>query len=171
MPTSLKGALNLRKALKNFEPDLAKQTTKEIGAFLKPVVKAARGYMPADSPLSNWAPRPNSQATFPTYDGAIAKRGITYKTTPSKANRRGFKSLAAIINKSAAGAIYETAGRKTPGGNFSPRLGGELVGSKQKMQGRAMFRAYSEDQGQAKAHVIKAIEAAAAEFNARKANV
>ena len=39
MPTEIKGAINLRKALRKFTPDLAKETQKEIASFLKPVVK------------------------------------------------------------------------------------------------------------------------------------
>jgi len=40
-------------------------------------------------------------------------------SAPSKPNKKGFRSLAAIYNKSAAGAIYETAGRKNPNGQPS----------------------------------------------------
>jgi hypothetical protein len=36
--------------------------------------------------------------------------------SPSKPNKNGFVALARILNKSAAGAIYETAGRKNPKG-------------------------------------------------------
>jgi hypothetical protein len=168
MPTELKGGVELRKALRNFTPDLAKETTKEIGNFLKPVVRNARGFMPAESPLSGWAARSFNEGKFPTYNGAIAKRGIKYKTSPSKANRRGFRSLISILNTSAAGAIYETAGRKNAGGNFSPRLGGDIVGAGQKLQGRAMFRAWDQDQGKAKAAVLKAIFSAADKFNKTK---
>ena len=167
MPTSVKGASNLRKALKNFTPDLAKETTKEIGNFLKPVVKKARGYVPANSEVpSGWLVG-NQKGKWErvAFDSVLAKRGIGYKTTPSKANRSGFRALVSILNKTAAGAIYETAGRKTAGGNFTPRLGGELVGSGQKMQGRAMFRAWSEDQGRAKGHVLQAIFTSADKFN------
>jgi len=167
MPTSVKGASNLRKALKNFTPDLAKETTKEIGNFLKPVVKKARGYVPANSQVpSGWLVG-NQKGKWErvAFDSTLAKRGIGYKTTPSKANRSGFRALVSILNKTAAGAIYETAGRKTAGGNFSPRLHGELTGPSQKMQGRAMFRAYAEDQGRAKGHVLKAIFASADKFN------
>ena len=167
MATQIQGALKLRKALNKFTPDLAKETRKEIAGFLKPVVKQARGYAPSESPLSGWATRPNSNAKFPTYDAQTVKRGITYQTSPSKANRKGFRSLAAIYNKSAAGAIYETAGRKTPGGNFSPRLNGELKG-KNKDQGRLIFRAWEEDKGKANAAVLKAIFTAAEKFKARK---
>ena len=170
MPTSVKGASNLRKALKQFTPDLAKETTKEIGNFLKPVVKNARGYVPLNSDVpSGWlVGNQKGKLARVAFDSGIAKRGIAYKTTPSKANRRGFKALVSILNKTGAGAIYETAGRKSGvQGRFTPKLGGQLVGQGQKMQGRAMFRAYDEDQGKAKGHVLKAIFNSAAKFNAR----
>lgn len=166
MPTALKGGVKLRKALRDFTPDLAKETTKQIGGLLKPVTVKARGYMPAESPLSGWAVRPDSKAKFPMYDPSLAKRGIAYKTSPSRANRRGWRSLISILNKSAAGAIYETAGRRNAGGNFSPRLGGELKG-RDKLQGRGIFRAWEEDQGKTQGAVIKAIENSAAKFNAK----
>ena len=38
------------------------------------------------------------------------------------------------------------------------------------MSGRAMFKAYEQDEGKAKAGVIKALETAAAKFNARGNN-
>jgi hypothetical protein len=50
------------------------------------------------------------------WSSSEAKRGIGYKATPSKPNRSGFRSLARIVNSSAAGALYETAGRKNPQG-------------------------------------------------------
>ena len=171
MPTRLQGVLALRKAMKKFEPDLAKETTKELASFLKPVTRQARGYIPSNAEiLSGWLKRPNAKGRWANryYDAAQVKSGISYKTSPSKPNRRGFRALASIFNKSAAGAIYETAGRKSGlTGNFSPRLGGQLKGDKQKMTGRAIFRAFEEDQGKATAGVIKAIEASAAKFNAR----
>jgi hypothetical protein len=115
MPTEVKGAIELRKALKKFTPDLAKETQKEIGGLLKPITAKARGFIPATSPLSGWA-KPSVTGRFPRYSGGDAKRGIGYKTTPSKPNRSGFRALARIVNASAAGAIYETAGRKNPNG-------------------------------------------------------
>jgi hypothetical protein len=122
MPTEVKGASNLRKALRKFEPDLAKQTNKEIAASLRPIVNKARGYLPANSQmLSGWTSASASLDTanyreFPKYDQVEAKRGIKYSTARSKPNKRGFVSLARILNASAGGAIYETAGRKNPQG-------------------------------------------------------
>jgi hypothetical protein len=171
MPTEVKGALALRKALKQFEPDLAKETTKEIAKFLKPLVRDARGFLPSNSDVpSGWLKRDNAQGKWAQryYDQAEARRGIGYKTSPSKRNRNGFVSLASVFNKGAAGAIYETAGRKSGiTGNFTPKLGGELKGRGQKMTGRALFKAYAEDEGKARAGVIRAIEASANKLNAR----
>lgn len=170
MPTELKGGVKLRKALKEFEPDLAKETTKELGFLLKPITAKARGYMPSESPLSGWAERPDGKGKFPTFNPTLAKRGISYKTSPSRPNSRGWRSLVSIVNKSAGGAIYEWAGRINPDGNFSSRLGGELQG-RGRLRGRGIFRAWNEDQGKTQGAVIKAIESSATKFNNRTKKV
>jgi len=219
MPTQIKGAVELRKALKEFTPDLAKETQKEIGSILKPITAKARGFIPSTSPLSGWADSNQKGAwSKRIWSSSAAKRGIGYKTTPSKPNRSGFRSLARIVNASAAGAIYETAGRKNPQGrpqaplrqvmapnhpNFgktirsgtknqsmsnNPYAGqqfidalnqtGQIVNAFQrkesqagratrKLKGRAIFRAWAEDQGKANAAVIKAIEKSKVKFEAR----
>lgn len=169
MPTELKGANDLRKALKKFSPDLDKATRDEMVGFLKPIVKLARGFLPsnADAP-SGFVKHVVKTAKFPMYDAAEARRGIGYKLTPTKPNREGWSSTVSIHNKTAAGAIVETAGRKSGlSGNFSPRFAGQLAG-RGKMSGRAMFKAYDQDQGKAKAAVIKALEKAANQFNGSK---
>lgn len=168
MPTELKGASDLRKALKKFSPDLDKETREQMVGFLKPLVKKARGFLPsnADAP-SGFVKHEVKTSKFPMYDAAEARRGIGYKLTPTKPNRQGWVQTVSIHNKTAAGAIVETAGRKSGvSGKFSPRFSGSFAGSG-KMQGRAMFKAYSEDQGKAKAAIIKALEIAAAKFNAK----
>jgi hypothetical protein len=170
MPASVKGGVELRKALRKFSPDLAKELPKEIGAALKPIVKTAKGYLPDNgSVLSGWLPRENSQGTFPTYNASVVKRGIGYKTSPSKPNRKGFRSLARVFNKSAAGAIYETMGRKTPTSRFvqnqNSKYGQAMKGSG-KMEGRALYRAYEENQGKAQAAVLAAFKTSADKLNA-----
>ena len=218
MPTEVKGAVELRKALKAFTPDLAKETQKEIAGILKPIVSRARGFIPSTAPLSGWAQSNNGTWGNRVWSSSDAKRGIGYKTTPSKVNQSGFRSLARIVNASVSGSIYETAGRKNPQGrpqaplaqvvavghrNFgktirsgsknesmsnNPNAGqqfidamdrtGKIVNAFQraegqsgrasrKMKGRAIFRAYAEDQGKANAAVIKAIENSRDKFEQR----
>ena len=143
MATQLKGASQLRTALRKFEPDLAKELQDEMAAFLKPIVKKARGFIPSDFTPSHWRGETKT-GKWPIYNATLMRRGIGYKTTPSKPNRRGFSYAASIANKTASGAIFETAGRKNPAGmqkapkgtprtnkNFShsnnPRAGSQFI--------------------------------------------
>ena len=196
MPTEVVGAIALRKALNQYAPDLSKELTKELGTILKPIVSQARGFVPADSPMSGWAPRPNSTGySFPKYNAAEIRRGIVYKTTPSKPNGAGFTNVIRIQNKSMQGAIYETAGRKNGQGQdwVGPKAGGkskgvsrsvnryagnqfisnlgQLYGPSRKgdhrMMGRLIFRAWDKTQGRANAAVFKALEKTTDRFNAR----
>lgn len=118
MPTSVSGVTELRLAMTKYGTDLGKETKKEMAKALKPIVTKARGYLPSNgSMLSGWTSPSSSDSAkyrpFPKYDQAEAKRGVKYSTTPSKPNRNGFVALARVINASAGGAIYETAGRKS----------------------------------------------------------
>jgi hypothetical protein len=125
MPVELEGAVQLRIALKRFAPDLSKQTQIEMGTALKTVTQVARGFVPNDGQvLSGWTKSLSGAENFvyrpfPKFSSALAKAGITYSTSPSRPNRNGFVALARILNKSAGGAIYETAGRKNPQGQPS----------------------------------------------------
>lgn len=122
MPTEVKGLIELKKALKDYAPNLAAQLDDQMAVALGGVVKKAQSYAPTDSPLSNWSYRKRSeknaegQRKFPLYNSARVVKGIKYSSTPRKTNKRGFKAVYYIINKSAEGAIYETAGRKNPNG-------------------------------------------------------
>ena len=122
MPTEVKGAVELKKALRQFTPDLAKETQKEIAAILKPITAKARGFIPSSAPLSGWAKSSNGTWGNRVWSSSEAKRGVGYKTSPSKPNRSGFRSLARIVNASPSGSIYETAGRLNPGGRPQAQL-------------------------------------------------
>jgi hypothetical protein len=143
MATQIKGVKELRYALRNFEPDLAKELQDQMAAALKPIVTKARGFIPGDFTPSHWRGQTKT-GKWPLYNATLMRRGIGYKTTPSKPNRRGFSYAASINNKTASGAIFETAGRKNPEGmqkapkgtprtnkNFShsnnPRAGSQFI--------------------------------------------
>lgn len=199
MPTEVVGVVELKKALNKYAPDLAKELTKELGAILKPVVNEARSYVPLASPMSGWSETQNPKGKFPKYNALEIRKGIIYKTTPSKPNAAGFVNNIRIQNKSMIGAIYETAGRKNGQGQqwVGPKAGGsskgvsrsnnpyagnqfisnlgQLYGPVRKgdhrMMGRLIFRAWAKTQGRANASVFKAIEQTTAKFNRRTAMV
>jgi hypothetical protein len=201
MPTEVKGVIALRKALNAYAPDLAKELTAEITKSLKVIQKDARGFVPNKAPnnLYGWNENAGRKITarssmfrtfntegrvrmFPLYDAATIKRGIVYRTGYGKPNSRGFRSLFRIKNNSAAGAIYETAGRKNPQGdpksksNNPPATNkfierqGQLYGRKrdgQDMRGRVIFRAWAQDEGKQTVAIFKAIENARIKFEKR----
>lgn len=199
MATEVVGAIALRKALNQYAPDLAKELTKELGAILKPIVNDARSFVPLRSPMSGWSEVENPKGKFPKYNALEIRKGIIYKTTPSKPNRAGFVNNIRIQNKSMVGAIYETAGRKNGQGQdwVGPKAGGaskgvsrsnnpyagnqfisnlgQLYGPSRRgdsrMMGRLIFRAWAKTQGKANASVFKAIENTTEKFNKRTAIV
>lgn len=185
----LRGNTDLRKALRNFTPDLDKELRKELGAALRPVVKQARGFVPGNADIMRgWQARSFSEARFPFYDSSIIKSGITYSTGVSKPNKNGFTSMARIINKSAVGAIYETAGRIGPQPWVGPKAGGSShkvsrsnwkgagqqfidnlgpLTSSLKGQGRLIYKAWAANRGLAEGAAMRAIDSATKQFNVR----
>jgi len=171
MPASVKGGIKLRKALREFAPDLAKETQKEIRLAIKPISQSAKGYVPdRGSILSGWLPRQMSEGTFPTFNPSEVKSKIGFKATPSKANQRGFRALAQVFNKSRAGAIYERMGKLSPDSRLVVNQDGKFrapLKGKGRMQGRLLYRAYEENNGKATSGVLKAVATAADKLNRR----
>ena len=193
MRIELRGNADLRKALRRFAPDLEKSLKVEMKRGLAPVAKAARGFVPSQSPLSGWAGRSFSEGTFPIFNATTIKAKIGYTTSVSKRNSKGFSSMARVFNNSRAGAIYESAGRngsegqpwvgpKGPSGNRyshsrNPKAGQQFIAAlpplsgSLKGRGRLIFKAWSLDKGRAEGIVNKAITTAEQELLKRsKAN-
>jgi len=122
----IRGNADLRKAMRQFTPDLEKNLKAELRKALLPVARLAKSYVPSQSPMSGWAARSFSEGHFPTWSSNTVARGIGYSASPSRINKNGFSSMARIFNKSAVGAIYETSGRKNPDGQpwVGPYAGG-----------------------------------------------
>ncbi len=125
MPVEVKGIVEAQKALKKFAPDLYKEMNKEIRAAMRVVVDDARGKVPNQiDGLSGWQDQGKEVVSrtagkvrgFPKYNPDVIRKGLTYSLGRSRRNSSGFVNTYRLLNKSAAGAIYETAGRKNPNG-------------------------------------------------------
>jgi len=124
MPVNVTGVQATLKAMRKFDPDLAKQMNMQIKGAMMPIRDKAQAYAPANSQmLSGWAGSSASEATatyraFPKYDQAEVTAGIIYRQGANNSGqvagarfRRRFQVTHYIANTSASGAIYETSGR------------------------------------------------------------
>lgn len=191
MPVKVSGLIETRKALKKLAPDLYQQMNTEIRDALKVVQKDTKNLVqPNVTGLYNWQDkgvvvksRTSRERAFPKYNPQVIKRGITYSLAMQKRNSAGFVGMYTLFNKSAAGAIIETAGRKNFNGDSrsqsnNPNAGAHFnraiqstygglkqVGQRRENRGRLLLRAVYEDQGKLQDAVFKAIAKAEHLFN------
>jgi hypothetical protein len=185
MPINVSGVKELQKALRDVDPTLNTTMRKYIKAQMIPVRNDARGYLPGNTEvLSGWTKLagiigPMKYRAFPQYDQSVAKKGIVYREGKNTRNKAGFSSIFYVANTSASGAIYETAGRKNPFGDpksesLNPNAGRQFIGAAGgqlnmkgggKSKGRAIYRAWAEDNGRIVPAVLKAINYTATKFN------
>jgi len=184
MPVNVTGVKELIAAMDAVDSNLNKSMQAEIKAVMIPIRDKAKGYMPANSDvLSGWrkinVTAEQNYRAFPFYDQDIARNGIYYSKGASRKNKAGFSMINFIANKSASGAIFETAGRKNPGGDpksesLNPDAGIHFIKSAQNLsplkgngmqRGRAIYAAWYEDQGKVYSAVLEAITKTANAFN------
>ena len=190
MPVEVKGLAETQKALRKFQPDLYKEMNKEIKTAMKIVVSDAKLLVqPSVNGLYNWQDKGQEvksrtwrDRAFPKYNPDVIRKGLTYSLGKSKRNSYGFSGTYNLLNKSAAGAIIETAGRLNFNGDpasdsNNPRAGAHFnraiqgsygspsrTGKSRFSEGRLMYKAYSQDRGKVQDAVMKAIDKAVNEF-------
>ena len=197
MPVEVKGVVEARKILRKLAPETLKAYNAQISAPLKDITKSARNNVPGtienlsrfNYPGYERKSRTGRNRAFPSFESNVVRRGLTYSLAKSRSNRTGWSSLVSLLNKSAAGAIIETAGRQNRYGssqsksnnpdagrdfiaNLNNGIGNlEQTGRTAKPSGRLMGRNLVEDQGKAKATVLKVLEQVAANANAEIARL
>jgi hypothetical protein len=194
MPVVIEGVVGLRKALNKLAPDIKQQLDKEVREAIKPILADAKSKVPAYAPggLFNYnypgyerKSRTSRKRAFPSYDPRAVRKGLTYSIASRRMLNAGFVSLFTLFNKSASGAIIETAGRKNPGGDpdsqsNNPDAGRRFIGAMngvgalkdysgrgQMSTGRLLYSAYYRNQGKAVNASLIAIEKAKQTFYKR----
>ena len=185
MPIEVKGLVEARRALNKISPMLAEQVDNDIRRSLLSIRDEARGQVPATIPgLTNFQrvkgkvaqSRTSRKRAFPKYDPMAVRKGLAYSMHKGRANRSGYRSLYAMLNRNAAGAIIETAGRKNgmsgdpasqsnnpnAGAHFIAALEAEFGGLKQtgktqKTKGRLMGAAVLNNQARVQEEIINSI--------------
>ena len=125
----LTGVKETLKALEKFDKYAVKSFNKVINSELRNAKKDAQGFVKADAPLSGWStqparnPRTRNGARWPAWDQSVIRQGISSSKAEGKVRRDYTTSAGALKNRSAAGVIYELAGRSNRGtGTFISNL-------------------------------------------------
>ena len=151
MPVEVVGVKDVLKGLAFIDEDMYNRIRAAIRPLMETVESKSKGYAPANSEvLSGWAKPISSDVTyrpFPKYDSGSVKGGIGYKEGRNRTFKNGFQVENYVYNISAAGRIYETAGRQNPQGrapftSISPG-GGTLAFEKQGKSKSRSTRSYN----------------------------
>jgi hypothetical protein len=120
MPVEVIGVDDVQKGLNFIDEDMYNRIKIALIPLMKRVEQQAKSYVVGDAEvLSGWAKpaSPNlDYRPFPKYNSALVKGGIGYKEGKNVQFKNGFQVENYVYNVSAAGRIYETAGRKNPEG-------------------------------------------------------
>lgn len=133
------GAAATVRALREFDKEAAAEIRKGLQKAAEPIKSRAQSMVPTIA-LSQW-----SRYGWGNRDWAqpAVKRGIAISLSGRRARGSSTTSFVAIVNRNAAGAIYELAGRKS-GGN---RLDKGLQASGHGSASRLIWRAFDEMRG------------------------
>jgi len=120
MPAKVVGVEDVLKGLSFFDDDMYNRIKTVLGPLMRDVESSAKSDVPGNGEmLSGWSKPISSDIKyrpFPKYDSAMVRGGIGYKEGQNKKFKNGFQVENYVYNVSAAGRIYETAGRVNPQG-------------------------------------------------------
>ena len=120
MPVEIVGVKDVINGLTFIDEDMYRRVKLAVEPVMKGVEAKAKGFVVSNSDvLSGWA-KPISSTVdyrpFPKYDSATVRGGIGYKEGQNRRFSNGYTVESYVYNISAAGRIYETAGRLNPQG-------------------------------------------------------
>jgi hypothetical protein len=124
----LTGVKQTLKALEAFDKAAVKEFNKVINHELNTAKKEAQAEVSATPPLSGWRtqpaakPRSRGGAGWPAWDQSVIRSGISTSKAEGKVRKDYTTSAGALKNRSAAGVIYELAGRTNKTGKFIRNL-------------------------------------------------
>ena len=152
MPAEVVGVKDVLQGLEFINEDMRQRIRTAIDPLMRGVALKAKSYVPGNGEvLSGWTKESNPSINykpFPKYDAGTVKSGIGYNTGDNKTFKNGFKVSNYVYNVSAAGRIYETAGRKNPQGRapfqqIDPSRPNTTFGAVQGFEGKARAKEYT----------------------------
>lgn len=155
----LTGIKETLKALEDFDKDAVKAFNKLVNSELGNAKKDAQGFVKSEPPLSGWNtqparnPRTRGGAGWPAWDQSVIKAGIGVTKAERKVRQDYTTNAGALRNRSAAGVIYELAGRTNRTGNFIKNLEGKVGNAS-----RLIWKAVDKNRPRIEENVSKALD-------------
>lgn len=164
----LTGLKETLKALESFDKEAVRNFNKVLNNELSSVKKEAQSLVSNTPPLSGWStqtvanPRSRNGAGWPAWDQSIIKSGISSSKVEGKVRGDYTTSAGALKNKSAAGVIYEIAGRKNKSAGKNKFISNLSSKDNPFMPSRLIWHAVDKNRSRIVANVSKALEDAKA---------
>jgi hypothetical protein len=159
-------------ALKQFDEDAVKRFNKVINEELAGAQRDARDIITDEPPMSGWRKadaakgRTRGGKGWPGWNAGEIKSKITKTKAQGKVRGDYTTSAGALLNKSAAGAIFEVAGKKTTtgiGGGSSQQFL-RTLGNRFGKASRVVWRVVDKDRAKIEDNVARALEQAKADL-------
>jgi hypothetical protein len=163
-------------ALKEFDKDAVKRFNKVINTELAGAQRDARNIITDEPPMSGWRKtdaakgRTRGGQGWPGWNAGEIKSKITKTKAQGKVRKGDYTTSAgALLNKSAAGAIFEIAGRQASGTKkmFAQTSSGQFLRTLEnrfKKASRVVWRVVDKDRARIEANVNRALEDAKAQL-------
>lgn len=161
--------------LKEFDKSAVRRFNKVINDELAGAERDAKNLISDQPPMSGWRKadairgKTRGGAGWPGWNAGEIKSKITKTKAEGKVRRDYTTSAGALLNKSAAGSIFEVAGRQASGTKkmFAQTSSGQFlrtIGNRFGKASRVVWRVVDKDADRIQANVAKALDDAKAEL-------
>jgi hypothetical protein len=163
-------------SLKQFDKGAVRRFNKVINTELASAERDARNLISEEPPMSGWRKtdaakgRVRGGEGWPGWNAGEIRSKITKTKAQGKVRKGDYTTSAgALLNKSAAGSIFEVAGRKASGTRrmFATDSGGQFLrtlGNRFGNASRVVWRVVDKDRPRIQANVVKALNEAKIEL-------
>lgn len=160
----LVGLKETLKALEKFDKDAVKGFNKTLNSELRSAKNEAQNLVTKEPPLSGWStqparnPRTRGGAGWPAWDQSVIRAGISSTRAEGKVRGDYTTSAGALKNRSAAGVIYEVAGRKNKSGGKHKFISNLSRKDTQFMPSRLVWNVVDKNRARIIKNVVNAFE-------------
>jgi hypothetical protein len=159
--------------LKQFDKDAVREFNTVLNSELRSAKNEAQQSVTQDPPLSGWNtqparnPRTRGGAGWPAWDQSIIRAGISSTRAEGKVRGDYTTSLGALKNRSAAGVIYEVAGRKNKTGGKKGFISNLSRRDTQFMPSRLVWNVVDKNRNRISKNIYDALEKAKSKLQLR----